>query len=365
MRNGPRWGLTAGTVVRASAVAATFAGCGASDAYQPWWDQDKGAVVSDPGTGPQHGGHGGGDGGSTAHDAAPPPDAGHGGDAETGTPPAPIHTVFYVLMAHTPWSNISGSPSAPYINHTLLPMGAHAESYYAAPDQISNSLPNVVWLEAGADFGLTKNVLPSVFHSATKTHLVDQLEAAGVTWKAYVEGVTAGQCPIVDNYPYRTFHVPFLYFDDVVGSPPSPVTKRCTEHVVPYSQLAADLASQSAPRYAFVVPDMCDDMHDDCNTGDPIKQGDDWLKANVPAILSSKAYAAAGAVFIAWDYSNTGYDPIGFIALSAKARGGFASKAKHTTSSTLRSLQTIFGVSPSIGDAANASDIGEMFTSFP
>jgi phospholipase C len=244
-------------------------------------------------------------------------------------------------------------------------MGAHAESTYAAPDQIQNSLPNTVWLEAGVDFGLTKNVLPSVFHSGTKTHLVNQLEAAGVTWKAYVEGVTAGQCPIVDNYPYATFNVPFLFFDDVVGNPPSPASKRCIEHVAPFSQLAADLAAQAAPRYAFVVPDECDDMHDNCSTGDPVKQGDDWLKANIPGILSSKAYADGGVVFIAWDYSNTGYDPIGFIAISPKAHPGFASKTKHTTSSTLRSLQEIFGVSPFIGDAANANDVSEMFTSFP
>jgi phospholipase C len=244
-------------------------------------------------------------------------------------------------------------------------MGAHGESTYAAPDQISNSLPNNLWLEAGDDFGQTRNVLPTVFHTSTKSHLVDQLEAAGVTWKAYVEGVTAGQCPIDDNYPYGTFNVPFLFFDDVVGNPPSTNAKRCVEHVVPFAQLAADVAAQAVPRYAFVVPDECDDMHDDCNTGDRVKQGDDWLAANVPAILASKAYAQNGAVFVAWDYSPTGYDPDGFIAISPKARAGFASKTNHTTSSTLRSLQIIFGVSPPLGDATGANDIGEMFQSFP
>jgi hypothetical protein len=351
--------VTAGVVVLGGAVTA---GCGVGG-YEVWWDQDKHAVVDDP---PIGGSTSGGGGGATHHDGGASGDGGaHAGDAAGGPTAGALKTVFYVLMARQPWANILGSPSAPYINHTLLPAGAHAERYYAAPDQIGQSLPNLVWLEAGGDLGFTRNVTPSVASSGMKGHLVDELEAAGVTWKAYVEGAVAGACPIADNYPYRTFHVPFLYFDDVAGTPPSAGAKRCVAHVVPFAQLAADLAAQAVPAYAFIVPDMCDNMHDDCNTGDPVRQGDDWLAAHVPGILGSKAYAGGAAVFIAWDFSPTGYDPIGFIALSHQARAGFASNTMHTTSSTLRSLQAIFGVSPLIGDAANANDVGEMFTSFP
>lgn len=359
MRSRPLGGVTAGGVGLAAALAA---GCGVSDAYEPWWQQNKGAVVDDPGQGPHVGGS---DGGTTAHDSGAPGDSSHGPGPESGPPPAAIQTVFYVLMARQPWSAIAGSTSAKYVNHVLLPMGAHAEAYYAAPDQISNSLPNVVWLEVGGDLGFTKNVTPANGASPSKSHLVNQLDAAGVTWKAYVEDATAGQCPVADAYPYATYNVPFLFFDDVVGSPPSQNAKRCIEHVVPFDRLAADLAAGTVPRYAFIVPDDCDNMHDDCNTGDPVKQGDDWLGSVVPGILASNAYTSGGAVFVAWDYTNTGYDPVGFIALSPRARAGYASKAKHTTSSTLRSLQTIFGVSPLLGDAANANDVGEMFTSFP
>jgi hypothetical protein len=342
-------------------LGAVAAGCGA-DVYDPWWEQNKNGVVDDP----PLGGSGGVDGGAAAPDGGGQADGGvHGPIIEAGPAPGAIQTVFYILMARQPWWNIAGSSSAPYVNHTLLPAGAHAERYYAAPDQVGQSLPNVVWLEAGQDFGITKDVLPTVTHSATTAHLVDELEAAGVTWKAYVEGAVAGACPVGDNYPYRTYHVPFLYFDDVVGDPASPGAARCIEHVVPFKQLAADIAAQAAPRYAFLVPDMCDDMHDDCNTGDPVRQGDDWLAANVPAILASTAYGSGGAVFVAWDFSNTGYDPVGFIALSPKVRAGYSSKTTHTTSSTLRSLQVIFGVSPFLGDAANANDVREMFQSFP
>jgi hypothetical protein len=306
-------------------------------------------------SGSSSGGNGSGSGsGSSGGDPDAPAGTGH-----------PIQNVMFVLMARQSWSNVSGSASSPYINGTLLPMGAHAEAYFAAPAQLGQAEPNVVWLEAGDNLGITSNGSPSQDVRSTTSHLVDQLEAAGITWKAYVDHMTPGECPIVDQYPMRTWHVPFLFFDDVVGNPPSSTASRCLQHLVPLTDLTTDLQN-GMPRYAFIVPDFCEDMHDDCNnSGDPVRQGDDWLSTYVPRLLASKAYADGGAVFIAWDYTNDGYLPIGFIALGANAKAGYASHAQLTTSSTLRSLQEIFGVGPPLRDAANANDVGDLFVSFP
>jgi hypothetical protein len=341
------------------ATLAAFTACGVGDGYQRWWQGDKGAIVPSSPSGPA-----GADAGKEPSDAASDREADVA--VEAAPPPAPpIQTVFFVLMSTQPWSAVAGSKSAPYINGKLLPAGAHCESYFAAPPEIGQSEPNVVWLEAGQDFGFVTNGLPAANHTASTNHLVDQLEAAGVTWKAYVEGATAGTCPIVDVPPMRAYNIPFVFFDDVSGTPPAASAKRCVEHVVPYGQLATDLAKDAVPRYAFIVPNDCDDMHDDCNTGDPVQQGDDWLASALPPILASKAYADAGAVFIAWDFASAGYVPIGFIALSANARPGFAGTAMLTPSSALRSLQEIYGVTPLLGDAKNAADVAGLFASFP
>ena len=323
-----------------------------------WWDGNGAANVPYP-QNPAHPDAGGrpADGGVLAE----------AGDAavEAPPPPGPIQTVFYILMSAQAWSAVEGSKSAPYINGTLLPAGAHSEAYFAAPPKLGSSEPNVLWLEGGQDFGFTNNSPPSTNHTSSTKHLVDQLEAAGVTWKAYVEGATAGACPIADALPFRVYNVPFVFFDDVAGNPPSTKAKRCVEHVVPYTELATDLAKQTVPRYAFIVPNACNDMHDDCNTGDPVKQGDDWLAAAVPPILASKTYAAGGAVLIGWDFTSAGYVPLGLIALSPKARPGFAGKTTLTPSSVLRSVQEVLGVSPLLGDAANAVDVAGLFESFP
>ncbi|HEY8087178.1 MAG TPA: alkaline phosphatase family protein [Polyangiaceae bacterium] len=352
-----RWDPALGVGLLAASSLASVASCGVGSGYSVWWEQDKGATAPPPG-------HEATEGGAKVEagaDARPV----EGGHPESGPAPVPIHTVFFVLMSKKPWSAIEGSTSAPYINGKLLPAGAHCTNYFAAPVMIEQSEPNELWLEAGQDFGFTVNQTPTQGSTASTAHLVDELEAASIPWKAYVDGITAGTCPIANAYPYETYHVPFLYFDDVSGKPPSPLAKRCIQHVVPMTELAKDLAADTVPRYAFVVPDLCNDMHDDCNTGDPVNQGDTWLASTVPGILSSKTYAAGGALFVAWDFDPAGYNPVGLIVLGANAKPGFAGGAKATHSATLRTLQEIFDVTPLLGDAANATDMAGMFTSFP
>jgi hypothetical protein len=45
--------------------------------------------------------------------------------------------------------------------------------------------------------------------------------------------------------------------------------------------------------------------------------------------------------------------------------GGYANTIPYTHSSTLRTLEEIFGVSPYLGDAANAADLRDLFSTFP
>ena len=108
-------------------------------------------------------------------------------------------------------------------------------------------------------------------------------------------------------------------------------------------------------------------MHDSCKpTRNPIKQGDTWLSQNIPAILNSAAYKAGGAIFITWDEAATGDGPVGMIVLSPFAKGsGYSNTIHYTHGSTLRTFEEIFGVTPLLGDAANQTDLKDLFTVFP
>ena len=97
-----------------------------------------------------------------------------------------------------------------------------------------------------------------------------------------------------------------------------------------------------------------------------IKQGDDWLSQQVPAILHSHAYHQGGALFVTWDEAEIGDGPIGMIVLSPFAKGnGYQNFIYYEHGSTLRTMEEIFGVSPLLGDAAGQSDLRDLFAVFP
>jgi hypothetical protein len=158
---------------------------------------------------------------------------------------------------------------------------------------------------------------------------------------------------------YAPKHNPMIYFADVNGGLDRN-SSECIAHVRPYSELARDLEVDTVPAYSFITPNLCNDMHD-CG----IAAGDAWLSREVPRILASRAYKQGGALFIAFDESAGSDVPIGFIALSPLVKAGYVNQLYYTHSSMLRSLQEIFGISPLLGDAANARDLADLFKSFP
>lgn len=264
-------------------------------------------------------------------------------------------------MENNDWSNIQGNSSAPYINNTLLPQSSYATQYYNPPG-IHPSEPNYIWLEAGTNLGVTDDNPPSDNHQSTTAHLVTQLQNAGLSWKAYEENIDGNTCPLVDNYPYATKHNPMVFFDDVTGTN-NPNDAYCIAHERPYGELATDLQNNTVANYNFITPNLCDDMHDSCSPiNDGVKQGDTWLSHEVPTILNSQAYKNGGALFITWDEGESDDGPIGMIVLSPYAKGnGYHNSIHYTHSSTLKTVQEIFHVTPLLGDAANATDLSDLF----
>jgi phosphatidylinositol-3-phosphatase len=282
-----------------------------------------------------------------------------------GAASPPISTVFLIVMENHNWSSIKGSASAPYINNTLLAMGAHAENYVNVSG-IHPSEPNYLWLEAGTNFGIANDNNPSSNHQSTTRHLVTLLQNAGVSWRSYQEGISGTTCPLTATGLYAPKHNPMIFFDDISNTN-STSSATCISHVRPYTELAGDLTSSAVARYNFITPNLCHDMHNStgCATTDAVRNGDTWLSTEVPKILASSAYQNGGALFITWDESEGGDVPIGMIVLSPKAKAGFSNTITYDHSSTLRTVQTIFGVTPLLGGAASATDLRDLFQSFP
>src|SRR6266571_6878185 len=272
-----------------------------------------------------------------------------------------IKTVFIILMENHDWSTIEGSPNCPYINTHLLPKASHARQYYNPPG-LHPSEPNYLWLEAGTNFGILNDNPPSLNHLKSTNHLVTLLKNAGISWRAYEENITGTYPPLTNAYPYAVRHNPFVFFDDVATN-----VAYCTNHVRPYTELAGDLLNNTVARYNFITPNVTNDMHQlatNSAIGSTRILGDHWLAREIPKLLASQAYNDDGAIFITWDEGSNDISdgPIGMIVLSPHAKGGGYTNAIHYThSSTLRTMQNIFGVRPYLGDAAKATDLSDLF----
>jgi hypothetical protein len=274
--------------------------------------------------------------------------------------------VFLIILENTNWSEIKGSEDAPYINTVLLPMASYASQYYNPPG-LHPSEPNYLWLEAGTNFGITNDKNPDTNHQNTTMHLVTLLEQKGISWRSYQEDISGTDCPLVDEGLYTPKHNPMIFFDDVTDTN-DPASTYCIKHVRPFSELATELQHNTVAQYNFITPNLCHEMHGNwrCGLSNRIQNGDDWLANNIPNILNSQAYANGGVLFITWDEGKSGDGPIGMMVLSPNAKGsGYSNSIYYTHSSLLRTIQEIFGATPFLGDATQATDLSDLFTVFP
>ncbi len=273
----------------------------------------------------------------------------------------PVQTVFVILLENHDWEDIAGSADAPFINGALLPLASYCGQYYNPPG-LHPSEPNYLWLVAGTNFGILDDNDPAINHQHTTNHLAAQLIRAGISWKSYQEDIAGDVVPLTSTNSYTPRHNPFVYFDDLTGTN-NPLDPCGLAHIRPYLELASDLTNNAVARYNFITPNLCDDGHDSCAPlNNSVRQTDAWVASEVPKILNSAAYTNNGALFITWDESEDGDGPIGMILLSPLARGGgYTNNIYYTHSSLLRTMQEIFGLSPWLGDAANATDLSDLF----
>jgi len=166
-----------------------------------------------------------------------------------------------------------------------------------------------------------------------------------------MESMPVGTTGTTSSGEYVGRHNPFAFFDDVTTD-----YNYATNHIRPYSYFAGDLAAGQIGRYNFITPNLIDDMHDGT-----VLDGDTWLAQELPAILNSPAFANNGAVFVTFDESGGGGQIMMMVLLPLAKGGGYVSTTFYDHSSTVRTMQDIFGVGPYLGEAANASNLSELF----
>jgi len=327
----------------------------------------------------------------------------------------PIRHVFVLMLENQSYRLTFGSRSAaPYLAHTLPTRGALLTHYYAIGHA---SLGNYIALVSGqapntetqldcstfSDFRASAPGLDAhgqlhgvgcVYPRSVKS-LADQLEAAGLSWRAYMEDMgrnparesaTCGHVALNARETtslasrgdqYAAKHNPFVYFHAIIDD-----QARCESHVVNLERLPADLANPATTaNYIFITPNLCSDGHDPlCVDGSKggLAAIDVFLRKWVPLIEAAPAFRADGMLVITFDesdgagaegssaccgeralpgarfqpgFSGPGGGRVGAIVLSKFVSPGTVSDFPYNHYSLLRTVEAIFAL-PFLGYAA-------------
>jgi phospholipase C len=202
------------------------------------------------------------------------------------------------------------------------------------------SLPNYLALTSGSTWGITDDG----YHPLPAGGLGAELTAAGISWRAYMEGMSAG-C-FNSTYPYALKHNPFAYYG-----------KGCPRQVVPFAQFARDMRG-AVPRLVWITPNLCHDGHD-CSTA----IADRWLAQTVPKILATSAWKQNGLLLITWDEGEDSTNHVLTLVIHPHA-------ARHTSGraynhySLLATIELRLGV-PRLGAAKRASAMIDLLATKP
>jgi acid phosphatase len=227
-------------------------------------------------------------------------------------------SVVVVIMENRDYDLVIGNSQAPYINQTLVPEAALMTNSHAVGHP---SEPNYLALFSGSTQGVRDDSCP---HSFSTANVGAELLAAGKTFDGYSESMPSNGYTGCSSGEYARKHNPWVNFTNV------PAT----------SNLVYTGFPSSPPTLAIVVPNLCHDMHD-CST----KTGDDWLRANLPAILAyDQSYN--GLLVLTWDEAdpdNNGTNQIATLLIGPMVKAGkYGQKITHY--SVLHTIEKITGV---------------------
>ncbi|HET7465556.1 MAG TPA: alkaline phosphatase family protein [Candidatus Dormibacteraeota bacterium] len=247
------------------------------------------------------------------------------------SPASPSH-VFVIVMENRSYDQaIAGGYTAKLAQQFGVATNYHAVSH--------PSLPNYLALTSGSTWGIADDG----YHALPASGLGQQLTQAGITWRAYMEGMS-GTC-FSSPYPYALKHDPFPYYGG-----------KCPAEVQSLGSFAPDMAGADAPRFVWISPGLCNDGHD-CSTA----VADRYLARIVPQIMATAAWQQNGVLFITWD---EGEDSSNHVLTLVIRPGGAAqqSKAYHDHYSLLATVEDLLGV-PRLGQAAKANTLRELLVS--
>jgi Phosphoesterase family len=287
--------------------------------------------------------------------------------ATTLPPPVPVPArvprfahVFLIMMENTDFGQVIGDTrNAPFMN-ALAARGAllaNDQAVYHPSDQ------NYLAIAGGDTFVRGGAYFPNI-HIAAR-NLGDLLEAAGESWKAYLEGMGT-PCNVTTRYDehFEPDDAPFINFSDIRRNP-----GRCRAHLVDLNEWPRDLGrAASTPAFAWLAADDYDDGELPGN-GSPksLRVQDAWLQRTLHPLFTSPAWRQERCLLIlTWDESHTTVDNhIATIVIGSQGtvKSGYVSYRHYDHYSTGRTIEAALGLPNMTSNDAYAPALDDVFAS--
>jgi phosphatidylinositol-3-phosphatase len=189
-------------------------------------------------------------------------------------------------------------------------------------------------------------------------NIIRQLVTAGKTWKSYAEDLPSVGYVAGDSGRYARRHNVFALLSDVEHDPTQ------ARNLVPFTQFAADLSTNTLPNYAFLVPNLCNDGHD-C----PLASVDAWLQTNISPLIGNSQFQRDGLLIILFDEAadsdlTGGGGHVAWVAAGPTVKRGYRSAAIYQHESTLRLTAEALGLTHMPNSSAGAPDMHEFLNGF-
>jgi hypothetical protein len=203
------------------------------------------------------------------------------------------------------------------------------------------SQPNYLAVVAGLPF-----VADDSCQDIEATSVVDLLEARGVTWKAYMEGLPEDDkaaCISADKLYYRK-HNPFVSLNGVRNDPAR------LAKVVNARRLAEDLDAGSLPRFCWYTPNIQNDGHSPPDAT-PAQRWSGvsflsrWLRGFLEPLLADPRFTKGTLVVVTFDESIPYEDNHVYTTLlGGMVRPGTIEGDRYDHYSLLRTVEENFGL---------------------
>jgi Phosphoesterase family len=280
-------------------------------------------------------------------------------------PPAAVPRfahVFLIMMENTDFGQVIGDArDAPFI-HSLAARGtllADYQAVYHPSDQ------NYLAIAGGDTFVREGAYFPHI-HVAAR-NLADLLEAAGGSWKAYLEGMGT-PCNTSTRYDrnYEPDDAPFINFTDIRRD-----RARCRAHLLDLSEWPRDLEhAATTPEFAWLAADDYDDGEIPGN-GSPksLRVQDAWLRGTLAPLFASPAWREQRSLLIlTWDESSTlmnNHIATLVVGSCRTVRSGYVSRRRYDHYGTARTIEAALRLPSMTSNDGYAPPFNDAFRRAP